>query len=218
MVYYNKAGKTKQTQTTREINAMTSLRTDSKRFHPVAGLVSDIESAIESHQTLRKLMGKLRDIDLYHGKLNIKTADLKTEAIAILAALRVDLSDIESFKAANPVDLMLASESTRALISARLRVEDAKIEQIPLDEISDICLQWLSYLATPGIIMVTQNFSSNGCDKWVTFGSHSRIFSLLTGRETINERGISKIEIPKAFISAYELRIQNEGVPITFVY
>ena len=185
----------------------TNLSKNDRGFHTVALLVADLERAIALPKTLREVMGDFRSLNYYHGKLNLKAADLKKEAIAMLADLRVDLFDIESFKAA------------KIALASRLEAADAKIEKIPIASLSSECLQWSSYAAiTPGIVMVMQNFSSSGCDKWVTYGSHAQIFALLTGRDTIIERGYTKIEIPKAFISFYELLIQGEGVPLTFVY
>jgi len=186
---------------------MTNLSKNDKGYHTVALLVADLESAIKSPKTLREVMGDFRSINYYHGKLNLKAADLKKEAIAILTDLRVDLADIESFKA------------DKIAKAARLKAEDAKIENIRLDTLSPECLQWLSYSAVkPGIVMVKQDFSRNGCDKWVTYGSHAQIFALLTGRDTIVERGYSKIEIPQDFISFYELLIQDAEIAMTFVY
>jgi hypothetical protein len=186
---------------------MTSLSKNNKGYHTVALLTADLERAIGTPKTLRNVMSDFRDLNYYYGKLNIKAADLKKAAIALLTDLRTDLSDIESFKA------------DKIAKAARLKAEDAKIEKIRLDTLSPECLQWLSYSAvTPGIIMVKQDFSRNGCDKWVTFASHAQIFSLLTGREPILERGYSKIEIPQDFIAFYELLIQESEIPLTFVY
>jgi len=177
---------------------------DDHSFRTVAMLVADLERAIASPETLRTVISTLRDLEYYYGKVNLKVADLKIAAIALLADLRIDLADIEA------VNMVGAT-------TQRLEAENAKIKHTD-PGLSQECLKWLSYSGKAGIVMVRQAFCRCGCDKWVTYGSHAHIFTLLTRREAIVERGYSKIEVSESFISLYESLIQNQGVSLTFVY
>jgi len=185
---------------------MTSLTKNQNGYHTIALLVADLERAIDKPKTLRRVMSDFRDINYYCGKVNLKAAELKAVADALLTELQIDLAYIEAQKAA------------KAATTAILESEDVKINNIDRDSLSNECLQWLSYSGTPGIVMVMQRYGSKGCYKWVTYGSHAQAFNLLTRRDTITERGYSKIEIPAPIISYYESLIQHKGVPLTFVY
>jgi len=184
---------------------MTSLSTNAQGFYTVALLVADLERAIATPDTLRSVMSNFRDINRYHGNIDLKVADLKKAAIALLTELKVDLADINSLK--------LANKAT----TARLASEDAKINNTDRGIISNQCLQWLSHASTHGIVMVRQHSGCNGRDVWVTYGSHAKVIGLLTGRDALSEQGFSKIEILASAIEFYQGLVLDQGVRLTFV-